>query len=640
MANLSSFSRFVIPERVDRIIDTPPYIGFSNPRYSLRLEQEISEVEAGGFWQPLCFAAEVVRLARLDPPIPYVCRGSAGSSLLCYLAAISDVDPVEAGLGLERFLSKGRDKPPDIDLDFPAELRSALWERVRGRFGDQVGFVATRLRYRERGALREALRRCGVSYELWVSPMAVIPESRRHEVMTLAKSLEGKVYGLARHCGGIVIFPDEVPSHYRSARLKEPFAQLILDKQDLEKRGIGKLDILANKGLSHLSAMGLENTLGRDCEDPDAGKIFSQGNTWGIVQGESPAMRKIFSSLRISNLEGVILSLGLVRPATGGGVINSKPSPVGRNPIERRLIYEDDITEFLSVILGASPSLAEHSRRVLAKGGEEARKLLANAEKIVNRKGREKINFRGKLWSWSEIKKQLGLASSYAFCKAHATAYGRVVWALGLAKARNPRLFWETFIPTAMASSMYLPWVHFERVKKDLGVKVLWPGDFSLPVGYFFKVPWAITESVAGPVLGRSSCYASCEFPSVFGNFADWDLGSNVWKRQLVSAGFWAGDKGLIPQTYGYQEKDGIYHFNGLRALKSPRIHPLDKERVCLFETLGYGSSKILEYTRVFERQSQKVVGILDDKESVFVSGSGVGCELGDAAYVRPKESV
>jgi hypothetical protein len=489
---------------------------------------------------------------------------------------------------------------------------------------------------------------------MWVSSAAAISTEQRDRILSLTSSLVGTEYGLARHCGGIVLFSTDTPlpsDAWYSARQKEPFAQLLLDKDDLERAGLSKLDVLSNHALSHLRAMGLESTLGSNPIDFKAGKVFSEGDTWGIVQGESPAMRKIFLNFGFSTLQGVTLALGLVRPATGSpsssAMASSKPGAVGRNPIERRLIYEDDITEFLAVILGSSPSLAEYSRRVLLKGGVESQKLLEDMERLVNRKGRDKVLFRGEVWSWSKIKKQLGLAASYAFCKAHATAYGRVVWALGFAKAHYPELFWTSFIPTAMASSMYLPWVHFERLKWELGVEVVWPGDLSIAIPKFFSYPWRVTRGVLSPDISFGQNlfdYCPCggletnsglrsvgEGPTPLG--MQWGGGDGFWERQLRAAGFWSGSKSSIPESYVYEaEPAGSYEFRGLRALKAVRVHPLNKQEVCLFQTLGVGRLKIIEYSKVFSASSPRLVG---ESAGPFFSGRGRGRLLGASYYLR-----
>jgi hypothetical protein len=663
--DLAGFVKFVLPDRVDKVVNSPPYLKFANPRYGERFLMEIDKVESGGFWSNLIFAAETVRLARLEPAIPYVCRGSAGSSLMCYLVGITNVDPVLYNISLERFLGAGRDKPPDIDLDFPSEARPLIWERLRGRFGNRLGFVATKLRYRKRGALREALRRCGIPFEFWIGQSPVISETQRQRVCELSASLEGKVYGLSKHCGGIVFFPKGIPYKFFSSRPKQPFSQLVLDKDELDGVGFGKLDVLSNYALSHLTYIGktdLLDSLELGQEDKNIGRLFSSGNSWGILHAESPAMRKLFIALGTASMESVILALGLVRPAVSS--MGAKPVAVGRNPLERMLVYEDDVAEFLSVILGGDLSLGEFARRVLAKGGVEAKKLLEDIGRVVKRKGKDRILFRGRHWTWAQIKRQLGLATAYSFCKSHATAYGRLVWALGSVKVEDPRLFWEGFLSTAITSSMYRPWVYFERIKYELGVSVVWPGDLSVPLGRYLKVPWAINHRWAYPSLsGRVSLRSRGMenlFQQSFPSFGLSSYDSQTLSNQLTVAGFWAGgckDRGPMSKTYLCECPNGLgsnveetgyflkpnpqsphhlsyYEFRGLRALKFLRVHPLNSETVCLFQTLGVGRGKILEVSSVFGKQSQKLSMELSSNAPYF-SSRGLGFNAFETYYLK-----
>jgi hypothetical protein len=184
---------------------------------------------------------------------------------------------------------------------------------------------------------------------------------------------------------------------------------------------------------------------------------------------------------------------------------------------------------------------------------------------------------------------------------------------------------------------MYLPWVHFERIKAQLGVEVVWPGDLGLSVGRFFSYPWGVYR-------GRFMPSISANTITTFGE--DWGGASDMWLRQLRSAGFWAGKRGPIIRTYlDFYDKAG-FNFYALRALKAPRFHPLDKRRVCLFETLGYGSLKVIEYAKVCEVGGVAVPAVLavlanrglvtTSRTNPFLSVSGEGkCkQSGNVCYL------
>jgi hypothetical protein len=480
-------------------------------------------------------------------------------------------------------------------------LRPRVWERVREHFGDRVGFLATSLCYRDRGALREALRRLGVPYGLWVAGRCGVCDRMRERVLALARSLEGRRYALARHCGGLVLFPGEVPGSVRVAREADPLLQTSLEKTDVAS--VGKVDVLSNRALGHLYLCGVGDPWVFPGEDEGAGGLFSRGDSWGIVQAESPAMRKVLLALGARTRAALVLALGLVRPAAGAG----KTGAVGRNPLERLLIYEDDVTELLGVALGCSPGGAEAARRALSGGGPEALAVLARVDACVG--GRGRLVFRGVEMSAAGVRRQLGMAKAFAFCKAHATAYGSLAWALGMVKANNPRLFWEGFVNSgALAGSMYWPWVHFERVKQSLGVRVVWPGDLGLrPAGYY-SVSWKFCGDVFGPDLPLGVLAP--------GMGAD----RSSWIRQLGVAGFWEGGFGPVPGTWVLDGDGGRVGYRALTALKDPRCHPLGDGRVCWFSTLGYGRLGLLE--RSWVAPEGTVVGAaFFERGSGFVSG-------------------
>jgi hypothetical protein len=185
-----------------------------------------------------------------------------------------------------------------------------------------------------------------------------------------------------------------------------------------------------------------------------------------------------------------------------------------------------------------------------------------------------------------------------------------------------------------MASSMYLPWVHFERMKSHLGVSLLWPGDFGLPRGRFFSVPWVIDDNYIMP----SPSIGTGVFPGLL------PQDDSLWLRQLEVAGFWSGGKSPIEGTYmvpapfanarsrdlgfgisSMSAKNQEVSFRGLIALKSPRLHPLGKGNYCLFNTLGVGSLKVLEVTQSIG--SEAALGITSYSNhycpSLFFSGHG-----------------
>jgi error-prone DNA polymerase len=97
----------------------------------------------------------------IDPDIPTVIRGSAGSSLTCYLLGITSVDPIKFRISLSRFMHEKRDDLPDIDIDFPAHLREQIYEQIYDNYPGRVARISNHLYYKPKSAIREAIRRAG-----------------------------------------------------------------------------------------------------------------------------------------------------------------------------------------------------------------------------------------------------------------------------------------------------------------------------------------------------------------------------------------------------------------------------------------------------------------------------------------------
>jgi DNA polymerase III alpha subunit len=175
-------------------------------------------------------------------------RGSAGSSLLCWLLGISDVDPIKENIPLSRFMNPKRDDLPDIDLDFPHFQQETVMNRIFDKWKGQSARVSNYVTYKEKSALREAAKRFGAKGKLKrnFKLEEVVPEFVE-DAEKLAKKLLGKKRCISKHCGGVLIFDRPVPKS-----LINGTNQILLDKYEIEDLEHFKIDILANRGLSQL----------------------------------------------------------------------------------------------------------------------------------------------------------------------------------------------------------------------------------------------------------------------------------------------------------------------------------------------------------------------------------------------------
>ena len=140
---------------VDRFIRQCP----NKEIYKKRLHYELKLIEDKNLCNYLIRAIDILELTNY---IPHVTRGSCGSSLVCYLLGISNVDPIKYNISFARFLNEYRDSLPDIDFDFPHYLRDEVFLKLELRWPNQVARISNHVHWHEKSALREALRMIGI----------------------------------------------------------------------------------------------------------------------------------------------------------------------------------------------------------------------------------------------------------------------------------------------------------------------------------------------------------------------------------------------------------------------------------------------------------------------------------------------
>lgn len=343
-----------------------------NPIYHRRIVEELALVEQHKL-EPMFL--RVREILDLMPDISHNIRGSAGSSLICYLLGITEIDPVEWEIPVTRFMHRLRKDPPDIDIDIPYTERPKVWDRIYAKYGDRVARVSNRVHH------------------------------------------DGEFHHWSLHCGGIIILDDAVPGHM----LLKP-RQLNMNKDDVEKAGLYKIDLLASHSLAQLDDVRDRPLFDYPREDDTTAQVLASGNSIGIIGGESPAFRKAAQSLAVRRMEHAVLATSLIRPAAADGKKEESP-----------LVFEDDVIDAIAATVKCTPDEADVIRRLVAKGHD-----VPDLDPDLLRKVKR---FR-----------------AYAFCKSHGIAFGAVVWALAWHKARNPDKFWTATLKHAQP--MYSRWVH------------------------------------------------------------------------------------------------------------------------------------------------------------------------------------
>ncbi|HEY2677722.1 MAG TPA: error-prone DNA polymerase [Steroidobacteraceae bacterium] len=354
-------------------------------------------------------------------------RGSAANSAVCYCLRITEVDPSRMAMLFERFISKERNEPPDIDVDFEHERREEVIQYIYGKYGrERAALAATVICYRPRSALRDVGKALGLDLAQvdklargmqWWDGQRIDPERIRASgfdpedpviarLITMTAEILGFPRHLSQHVGGFVIARQRLDELVPIENAAMPERTVIQwDKDDLDALGLLKVDVL---GLGMLSAIRrafhLVNEFGGSSavagqldlasvpsEDPAVYDMICRADTTGVFQVESRAQMSMLPRLRPRNFYDLVIEVAIVRPGPiQGEMVHpylrrrngeepvSYPSAEVEAVLKRTLgvpIFQEQVMQLAIVAAGFSPGEADRLRRAMAawkrKGGLE-----------------------------------------------------------------------------------------------------------------------------------------------------------------------------------------------------------------------------------------------------------------------------
>ncbi len=409
-------------------------------------------------------------------------RGSSVSSVVCYLLGLSHVDPVATRLFIGRFLNESLASVPDIDLDFPREIREELIRRVYKRYGDEhVGLVCSFPTYRLRSTVREigkaldlplgeieqvaklADRRSGgLADELEQLPgfAGRVTAPLWKELCELAEEIAGLPRHVSQHVGGMIIssrpLVELVPLE-RAAMEDRVVCQW--DKDSCDDARFIKIDFLALGMLSLVeecvelvaarSGGGRPPDLSRiDMADAAVYDRICRGDTVGLFQIESRAQIQMLRRTRPRTLEDLAVEVAIVRPGPiVGGAVNPyvrrreeqrRAETAGRRyepPLDHPLLkeclaetlgvilYQDQVLQVCQALAGFTPGQAEALRRAMSR--RRSRELMAGFWEEF----RDGATARGVPVATAErVFSQVIAFSEFGFPKSHAAAFGLLAY--------------------------------------------------------------------------------------------------------------------------------------------------------------------------------------------------------------------
>lgn len=425
---------------------------------------------------------DIVRFAR-SQDILCQGRGSAANSVVCYCLHITEVSPENGILLFERFLSKERGEPPDIDVDFEHQRREEIIQYLYKKYGrHRTALAAAVHTYRPRGALREVGKALGVDAHLidklaksqhWfdskeallerfsesgLDPQSMIAQQWADLVNQLLKFPRH----LSQHSGGFVIARDKLTRLVPVEKASMEGRSIIQwDKDDLEALGLLKVDVLA---LGMLSALQRAFKLMRQipgcpqrmqdipAEDTITYDMICRADTIGVFQIESRAQMGMLPRLRPRCFYDLVVQVAIVRPGPiQGGMVHPYlkrrqglepvvyPTPAIEKVLSRTLgvpIFQEQVMQIAMVAADFTPGEADELRRAMAawkrKGG-----LAHYQSRIVDtmvKNGYEEE------FAQAVFDQMLGFGE-YGFPESHAASFALLTYASCWIKCNQPAVF-------------------------------------------------------------------------------------------------------------------------------------------------------------------------------------------------------
>lgn len=447
--------------------------------YEARLVLELNMIREKKFEDYFLIISDMVRYAKRNMVVGPA-RGSAAGSLVCFLADITDVDPLQHGLLFERFIDVTRADLPDIDLDFPDTKRGMVIDYLRERYGaDNVCHIGNVLTFQPKSILQLVARRLQIKpfeFQPLVDSMIERSSGDTRGELCLLDTLEGMESGKAiiarfpqvrtatafeghanttgTHAAGIIVCANPV-KRYCTVDSRTGGAQI--DKHDAEKINLLKIDIL---GLRTLSV--LEYALGKikkkidllkiPLDDPKAFALINEGKWTGIFQFEGDAVQMLTKQITVSEFSDFVALSALARPGplNSGGATDWAKRRMGREEVRHLHPLVEEFTQETYGIICYQEQVMSISRKVGMLGWEDVTEIRRTMAKS---KGEEHFNqywvkfLAGALKQ--KIKKSdaetiwahLSTMGAWAFNKSHAVSYGLISYWCAYLKAHHPLEF-------------------------------------------------------------------------------------------------------------------------------------------------------------------------------------------------------
>ena len=458
--------------------------------YVDRVAQELELLESKDFVSYFLVVSDLVRWAK-DSGIPVgPGRGSSGSSLICWLLRITELNPmVHTRTRFSRFIDPTRADLPDIDVDISDDRRSELWDYASAKYGaEHIGTIGNFIRYRGRNSLDDVARayrlpkwsaerikgfimdRSGgdsravdsledtfATYPAAEEVAVQFPEYRH------AIRLEGNLRNMGIHAAGMVLsntpIPDICAVYQRKTADGAVTKAIALDKKDAEALGLLKIDLLGLNTMGMLglclkwTGMTLEDMYALPIDDPNVIDVFRRTDLAGIFQFEGRSTRFINREVDPTNFSELadISALSRPGPLFSGtktqyvDVKHGRTEQLHLHPILDRItestygqiVYQEQVLDIIREIGGFPMSDVHAIRRIISQklGEAQFNELFAKFEEGAQRLHGIESALALRIWRY------LATSATYSFVNAHSEAYTLISWYCAYFKHYHPAAF-------------------------------------------------------------------------------------------------------------------------------------------------------------------------------------------------------
>ena len=447
------------------------------------LDKELSLIAELEYEHYFLTVYDIVQFAR-NQNILCQGRGSAANSAVCYCLFITEVDPSRGQLLFERFISRERDEPPDIDVDFEHERREEVIQYIYKKYGRQhAALAATIISYRRRSAVRDVGKALGLDDYLlqklsgnmawWDDKNTFIQRLQEsqfdtssvpvQQFMSLLNEILGFPRHLSQHVGGFVITRDPIASLVPIENAAMPERTIIQwDKEDLEALGMMKIDVLAlgmlsalRKSLAYISAAGsgVKQLSDIPAEDTTTYQMLCAADSVGVFQIESRAQMSMLPRLQPRTFYDLVIQIAIVRPGPiQGGMVHPflqrrqglEKAEYENDAIARVLkrtlgvpVFQEQVIQLAMVAAGFSGGEADQLRRAMASWGKSG-DLEKFRSKLV-----DGMRDRGYSEAFAErLFSQMKGFGAYGFPESHSASFALLAYASAWLKCHYPAAFY------------------------------------------------------------------------------------------------------------------------------------------------------------------------------------------------------